>query len=572
MIGYVRVYPRLEITAPQAMRMRDLLSRVPVRLALGFFICLFILSSVALQPVAAQYHSSTYASQAHHASDTGNRLPVSQTAAQLSSQPDVTVEVSRYGQSQVEFKVTFGVPSSTEELLVSTPDVAITDSSGFRYTSQEDSYRWDRRTNNPSITYVIDIRNWEDTNSLGSDYAAGSNWIFAPNPPIAVGWITDSRQSYSWLPFTNPERGSVTINTDGSGVVGERNLYLGPYTEYSQMIGEQNIRLIVSDEATLEDDPDEIVAALQDASQYMVGSIHSEILVFALPSPMREGGAATSKSGEFWVHESSRLDSPYNTWFHEYMHTRQTYETNESMEWFIEASARYHAATLTFDQDRISRQQLLNHLSNDRYDDEVLADPDSWSNEQVPYVKGAKVLFALEFEIYERTDGEQYLGNVIYRMHQHEGAVSYEDFKSIVVDIAGPEMVPWLDRYVTTSASPNIQDYMSSPTTRIESPSTESNRATTTPQTNPEPEPAAPNNDDAGGSDDDSSGWVPWGLLIGGVVGYWVWNDSDEEDDQKMSFIQGLFVCLVFWANLVLGVIAVVGYWYWTRRYKSTDK
>jgi hypothetical protein len=215
-----------------------------------------------------------------------NLILGSQTAAQISSHPDIRVEISRIGQNQVEFEVIFGVSSLTEELLVSPPDVAITDSRGFRYTSQEDSYRWDGGTNNPSITYVIDIRNWEDTNPLGRDYASGTNWIFAPNPPIAVGWITDSRQSYTWLPFTNPERGSVIIATDGSGVVGERNLYLGPYTEYSQMIGKQNIRLIVSDEATLEDDPNEIVASLQNASQYMVGSIHSEILVFALPSPM----------------------------------------------------------------------------------------------------------------------------------------------------------------------------------------------------------------------------------------------------------------------------------------------
>ena len=550
-------------------KMGKVLHRVPMRQVLGFFVCLLILSSVGLQPLAAQQESTSSSAERNPGPDDSNLMLGSQTAAQVSSQPDVRVKISRYGQNQVEFEVTFGVSSSTEELLISTSDAAVTDSRGFRYTSQEDSYRWDQQTNSPSITYVINIRNWEDTNSLGRDYASGSNWIFAPNPPIVVGWITDSRQYYSWLPFTNPERGSVTISTDGSGVVGERSLYLGPYTEHSQMIGEQNVRLIVSDEATLEDDPNEIVAALQDASQYMVGSIHSEILVFALPSPMREGGAASSQSGEFWVHESSRLDSPYNTWFHEYMHTRQTYETNESMDWFIEASAQYYAAVLTFEQDRISREQLLNHLSDDRYNGDVVANPDNWSDEQVPYIKGAKILFALEFEIYERTDGERSLGDVIYRMHQHEDTVSYQDFKSIVVDIAGPEMGQWLDRYITTSASPNIQDYTSSPATFTESPSTESDRVTTTRQTNSQPEPTAGNNDDDSEPGDDSSGSVLWNLLIGGVVGYWVWNDLGEEDHQIMSFIPGLFVCLVFWANLILGVIAISGYWYWTRRYKN---
>jgi hypothetical protein len=326
-------------------------------------------------------------------------------------------------------------------------------------------------------------------------------------------------------------------------------MYLGPYTEYSQMIGEQNVRLIVSDEATLEDDPNEVVAALQDASQYMVGSIHSEILVLALPSPMREGGMAYTQSGEFWVHESARLDSPNNLWFHEYMHTRQTYETTQSMKWFREASAQYHAAALTFNQERISERVFLNYITNDKYSDEVLVDPETWSDNQVPYVKGPKVLYALDLELRKRTSREQHLGNVIYRMHQQEGAISYMDFKSIVVELSGPEIGPWLDRYVTSSASPNIQNYTSA----------------TPQQTDSEPQSTAPGKDNDSGPDNDSFGGGPLNILIGGVVGYLVWKDSDDEDQQLRSFFPGVFVCFVFLANLILGVIAVSGYWYWTR-------
>jgi hypothetical protein len=241
------------------------------------------------------------------------------------------------------------------------------------------------------------------------------------------------------------------------------------------------------------------------------------------------------------------------------------------MKWFVEASAQYHAAVLTFEQKGISQQRFLKYLSNDEYNNEILVNPKTWSDSRVPYIKGPKVLLALDYELRDRTNGEQYLGKVIYRMHQHEDAVTYQDFKSIVVDIAGPEMGPWLDRYITTSASPNIQDYTSSPATFTESPSTESDRVTTTRQTNSEPEPTPADNDDDSGPGDDSSGWVLLNLLIGGVVGYWVWNDLGEEDHQIMSFIPGLFICLVFRASLILGMIAISGYWYWTRRHKNGE-
>ncbi|KAB7516498.1 hypothetical protein DM867_05135 [Halosegnis rubeus] len=67
------------------------------------------------------------------------------------------------------------------------------------------------------------------------------------------------------------------------------------------------------------------------------------------------------------------------------------------MRWSIEGGADYYAALETLRQDRIDFaefQQFLGRAA--RYDGAVLAEPNTWSDLFVPYVKGRLVAGELD--------------------------------------------------------------------------------------------------------------------------------------------------------------------------------
>lgn len=49
-------------------------------------------------------------------------------------------------------------------------------------------------------------------------------------------------------------------------------------------------------------------------------------------------------NGDALVKSDSQVDEASNVWVHEYVHSRQGFETGSNMSWFVEGSAEYYAA------------------------------------------------------------------------------------------------------------------------------------------------------------------------------------------------------------------------------------
>jgi hypothetical protein len=178
-----------------------------------------------------------------------------------------------------------------------------------------------------------------------------------------------------------------------------------------------------------------------------IGDRDGEVLLFALPEPARRGGESVPARDEAWLNAGSAVNDPNNVWVHEYVHTRQSFQLEPDMRWFREASAEYYGARLTYEQGRITREQMLAHFGAPRAA-QRLTTPAEWSNRRVPYTKGARVLAVLDRNIRQTTSGQRSLEDVFRRMNHHDGAVSYADFRDIVASVAGHRMDAWLDRYV----------------------------------------------------------------------------------------------------------------------------
>ncbi|MFB6073884.1 MAG: hypothetical protein ABEJ89_02600, partial [Haloarculaceae archaeon] len=154
---------------------------------------------------------------------------------------------------------------------------------------------------------------------------------------------------------------------------------------------------------------------------------------------------------EFWVNASEPLASARSVWFHEYVHTRQSFALAPGMAWFREASAEYYAALLSESRERAA----AGALSPARFgppSNATLTDHATWAGGRTPRRRGARVLAALDRRIRRATDGHQSLEDVFRRLNHHDGRVTYEAFVQAVNGVAGTPMDGWLDRHVAGSA------------------------------------------------------------------------------------------------------------------------
>jgi hypothetical protein len=329
--------------------------------------------------------------------------------------------------------------------------VRVVNATGFANLSSDVGYsfQWDGETQRPQL--VLTVINQSVSQEEDHEYAATPRWGFFPVPSHST---------------------AANLSVAGEGFVGDQFILIGPNTVYTATEGCQDIRLIVPQAANLSESPGNIVGSLASASrQFDAGPRYSYVTAYAVADPIRRGGAATTH--EFWVHDSASFDFgseyrgaviPANTWLHEYVHTRQLFAANESVQlgermwWFTEASASYYAVELTTRQQYAGPCEYTYYfwnVSRTRMGQVVLSNQSQWGpNEQGQYRKGAVVLSALDQRIRNETNGQRTLDDVIYRMNTHDGTVTYADFKQVVESVAGTSLDSWLDTQITTKTYP----------------------------------------------------------------------------------------------------------------------
>lgn len=139
---------------------------------------------------------------------------------------------------------------------------------------------------------------------------------------------------------------------------------------------------------------------------------------------------------------------------HEAVHQlKQDYTTGESARWTREASAEYYAYLFSWQQG-VTRfeyfDRALRPMAPDS--DQRLDAPGSWEGYQTPYKLGGSAALHLDRKIRAATDSQRSFEDVLRRMNDHDGTLTHDDVRDIVVDVGGSQLGPVVDEYVTTDA------------------------------------------------------------------------------------------------------------------------
>lgn len=309
---------------------------------------------------------------------------------------------------------------------------------------------WTGATPTPSLSFLVSV-NRSGPTYPGLGWVDTGDWALA-RPRTAFAYRNDgSSWRYSWQ---DPERIQKRAEVDGNGVVGSSIVYLGPHRTTETRISHGTLRVVKPESSNLTT-VDPVVGTIREASEQLrVGDGDERVTVFVGPRPLRDGGVAISEyddSQDVWVSDRAPVAPPHNTWVHEYVHTRQSFELGDGMRWFTEASATYYAGLLSVRQGLDGRQgyeAFQSTLQRNYSDGVVLANRSDWRGDYTPYSRGTKTLAALDARIRDDTDGNRTLQDVFRRMNAHNGTVTYGDFSRILANVTGTGHGAWLAAHV----------------------------------------------------------------------------------------------------------------------------
>ncbi|MEF8853370.1 MAG: hypothetical protein V5A44_01625 [Haloarculaceae archaeon] len=312
---------------------------------------------------------------------------------------------------------------------------------------------WTGGTRSPSLSFLVTV-NGSGPAFQGLGWVDAGEWALA-RPRTAFAYRNDSAAwQYSWQ---GTERVRQRSEVDGVGVAGSSVVYLGPHETTRANLSHGTLR-VVKPEAANMSDVGPVVGTIRGASEQLdVGDHDRRVNVFVAPSPLRDGGLAVGEhdgSHDLWVSDRRPVAPPHNTWVHEYLHTRQSFEPGPGMRWFTEASATYYAGLLSVRQGLDGRrgfERFLSTLRRNRSAEVVLANRSDWDGHYTPYSRGARTLAALDARIRDDTGGNHTLQDVFRRMNGHDGTVTLEDFDRMVTNVSGRNHSAWLDAHVAGS-------------------------------------------------------------------------------------------------------------------------
>lgn len=371
-----------------------------------------------------------------------------------------------------ETEMTFAVPDAVTELEIELEAAAtVTATEGFEETA-DGTYRWTETTDEPSVTFTMPSDRRGDDEHAASTAAAEATgasksggdgytfvdtgeWGVVPVPGVGIS-----------LRRTEPVALEETVTVDGPGATGGDIAFFGPVTEYERSAERETIRLAVPDAAELREDPEDVLEVLANASDRLdVGATSDEVFVVAVPTDVDWGpdGVQYGRS-DAWVVADAELSEPGSVWLHEYVHARQGYAnpttgTTTETAWVVEAQAEYHAAVLALEQGLIDFEafgRFLEKGERSPYDDGVLTDPHTWTDDRTDYVKGRLVAGELDRQLRVATDGDRTLADVVRVLNARDEPLTETAFLAAFEDAGGDEVRTAADRYTRTTATPDM--------------------------------------------------------------------------------------------------------------------
>jgi len=375
----------------------------------------------------------------------GSTIHLDQTLHRLPDRPGEYEADNRYR-----------LPDHAVKLEVTVPERAI----GFRtegFTDEGDGvYAWDGETEDPRLRFRMPANRTVDRDDPLSGpgsylFVDTGEWGIVQRPALGHAW--------GW-------RGSPSVTFDRSlsaspGAAGSDVAYLGEYAEYEHTAHGQRFRLVVPAEADLAENRSAVFGTLANASDGLrVGDRDDEVFLIAAPTTDVRWGARGVQTGDAdaWVRDVERVDDVENVWVHEYVHTRQAYETTGQVRWFTEAAASYYAALHAFEQERVSFRTFQGRLergTDARHESAVLADTGTWRYNPDYYV-GPLVLGDLDRRTRTASDSERALHTVFARLNDADGTVDAGQFYEYVADTGGTDDADLTRRYAETTERPTV--------------------------------------------------------------------------------------------------------------------
>ncbi|RMB23689.1 zinc ribbon domain-containing protein [Haloplanus aerogenes] len=359
----------------------------------------------------------------------------------------LSAELDPTAEGLVHLYAEFSLHSNLRSITLSFPDyLGAEELRGFSQ-SQRHQCEWDGATQNPWIRFRYDVNR---TNAGGYEFVDTGSWALLKYPPINTSWkYTGGRVE---LDRQYDIRQDGIVSSDGSIV------YLGPHREESFRAGGQRFRIAIPTNASLRASLADVCASLSFAAENLdVGGKNDEVIVVVAPSNINWGwGGLQSGVNGFWAVDSSYVDHANNTWIHEYVHTRQEWDRDQSTRWLIEGTTNYYAALLTFLDGRVSFSAFHRYLETDRHANSVLVDPGRWTSPNAYYTKGRRVTAALDAKIRRETGGSKTFEDVFRRINRVDGSLTHGKLKTAIRNVVGHGLEDWLATYVEQSRVPDV--------------------------------------------------------------------------------------------------------------------
>ena len=361
---------------------------------------------------------------------------------------------------RVEVHWQFEVPDAVGSVTTQPVDRAENLRTNGFVANGDGTYTWDKAeqsTQTPTMTFTVAVNRTRDVTGpvdAGGKYSfvdTGEWALFQRQVPWTIG--------YSYRGGSEPRIRYVN-RTAGPGVAGPAMVFLGEYESSERTAHGQTFQLVVPDAATLTEEPSDIFASVTAASDRLrVGDRDERVLMIAAPQDVSWAlrGLQTGER-DFYVVANESVDSADNVWLHEYVHTRQNFETTEQSEWVIEASAEYYAGLLTLEQERIDFREFQAYLERGTYrsvDDVRLVAPSTWRGNGGNYLKGALVAGTLDRQLRAATDSRASLQSVFESLNRKTEA-SHPDVLAAVADAGGTNARDFARRYTETTATPSL--------------------------------------------------------------------------------------------------------------------
>jgi PGF-CTERM protein len=289
------------------------------------------------------------------------------------------------------------------------------------------------------------------TQEAAYSFVDTGEWALVTVPTLSTGW--------GWRGVETVELDeSVTIAGEGS--TGGEIAYLGPVTEHTRTANGQTFTLAVPERASLLESPDAVLDALAEASERLrVGARDPRVWMAAAPTSVDWGVRGVEYGGDdAWVTADASLSEPGVVWLHEYVHTRQAYETAASGKWTVEASAEYYSGLLALQMDFVdfdTFQTFLSYGTRDPWRDAILSQPSTWPS-GANYLKGSLVWGAIDRRLRLATDSSVTASEVLWSLNRHDDPVTNDDVLHAIVNASTADAGQYAQRYTATRAAPEV--------------------------------------------------------------------------------------------------------------------